>query len=174
MNLRRLISSGALIAAAMAATSCGVQKDGETAAEPSKMNEKQAIERAEQIIHQAVDRMSPQPALNPVRNWTHSCLAREDHGPDDRVQVTRSYQLTGVPGADAKKLVRQARDAWAKHGYKFQSADADGDWSDPFPSVDMRTEPDDFWMGAVTGVMDRQKGEGLAAITVTSPCFLPE
>ena len=51
MDQRRLISSGALIAAAMAATSCGVQKDGETAAEPSKMNEKQAIERAEQIIH---------------------------------------------------------------------------------------------------------------------------
>ena len=42
------------------------------------------------------------------------------------------------------------------------------------PPVEMHTKPDDFSMGAVTGVMEKQKGEGLAAITVTSPCFLPE
>lgn len=35
----------------------------------------------------------------------------------------------------------------------------------------MRTVPDDFWMTALTGVVDKAKGEGLAAITVTSPCF---
>ncbi|WP_329379924.1 hypothetical protein OG625_13895 [Streptomyces sp. NBC_01351] len=28
-------------------------------------------------------------------------------------------------------------------------------------------------MDAVTGVMDRAKGEGLAFLGVTSPCFLP-
>ncbi|MFI1162204.1 hypothetical protein ACH4UM_01015 [Streptomyces sp. NPDC020801] len=74
-----------------------------------------------------------------------------------------------MPGTEAKKLVRQARDAWVKLGYKFQSSDAD--WSDPFPSVSMRTVPDDFWMTALTGVVDKAKGEGLAAISVTSPCF---
>ncbi|MEV5340732.1 hypothetical protein AB0K93_20005 [Streptomyces sp. NPDC052676] len=85
------------------------------------------------------------------------------------MQVRLTYQLTGVPGGAAKELVRQARDAWVKRGYKFQSSDAD--WSDPFPSVSMRTVPDDFWMTALTGVVDRAKGEGLAAISVTSPCF---
>ncbi|AJT66206.3 hypothetical protein T261_4563 [Streptomyces lydicus] len=137
------------------------------------MNEQQAIARAEEIIHQAVDSMSPKPTLKPARNTTGACLARDESGHDDRVQVTRMYRLAGVPGTDAKKLVRQARDAWVKHGYTFQSADADGDWSDPFPSVNMRTKPDDFWMEALTGVLDRQKGEGLATITVTSPCFAP-
>ncbi|MEU0676058.1 hypothetical protein ABZ330_24820 [Streptomyces sp. NPDC006172] len=87
------------------------------------------------------------------------------------MQFRLTYQLTGVPGSKAKTLVRQARDAWVKLGYKFQSSDAD--WSDPFPSVSMRTEPDDFWMTALTGVVDRAKGEGLAAISVTSPCFAP-
>ncbi len=58
-----------------------------------------------------------------------------------------------------------------KKGYKFQSSDAD--WSDPFPTVSMRTDRDDFWMDAITGVVDKEKGEGLASIGVTSPCFTP-
>ncbi|MCX4458720.1 hypothetical protein OOK58_43195 [Streptomyces sp. NBC_01728] len=37
----------------------------------------------------------------------------------------------------------------------------------------MRTEPDGFWMDAITGVVDRATGEGLASVSVTSPCFLP-
>ncbi|MFI1365753.1 hypothetical protein [Streptomyces griseochromogenes] len=133
------------------------------------MDDQQATKRAEEIIHQAVDGMSPKPilkrtGLRPVG----ACLA-DDHSVGERQQVTLSYQLTGVPGTEAKKLVRQARDAWVKHGYKFQ--DSDGDWSDPFPSVDMRTPSDDFWMTVLTGVVDKAKGEGLAAISVTSPCF---
>ncbi|MGW3658373.1 hypothetical protein ACWD6R_22980 [Streptomyces sp. NPDC005151] len=88
------------------------------------------------------------------------------------MQVTIAYKLTGVPGAEAKDLVWQARDAWLKQGYKYNSS-GEVDWSGPFPSVYMRTEPDDFWMDAVTGVVDRAKGEGLASLKVTSPCFLP-
>lgn len=91
--------------------------------------------------------------------------------PDDRIQVMLSYEVTDVPGRDAKSLVRQARDAWVKRGYKFQSSDAN--WSQSFPIVNMRTEPDDFWMDAITGVVDREKGKGLATITVASPCFAP-
>ncbi|MFD6938517.1 hypothetical protein ACFWAP_20500 [Streptomyces goshikiensis] len=37
----------------------------------------------------------------------------------------------------------------------------------------MRTEPDDFWMEGITGVLDRTKSEGLATLKVRSPCFLP-
>ncbi|MEJ8648952.1 hypothetical protein WKI65_12840 [Streptomyces sp. MS1.AVA.3] len=146
----------------------------EAAQKQIKMSEQQAVDRAEEIIHQAVGGMSPKPTLKPAGNSTGPCIALDDHRSDDRVQVMRSYQLTGVPGNEAKKLVRQARDAWVKHGYRFTSSEADGDWSDPFPSVNMRTEPDNFSVEALTGVMDRKKGEGLAAITVTSPCFLPK
>ncbi|MGA5319848.1 hypothetical protein ACPCIU_05360 [Streptomyces seoulensis] len=91
------------------------------------------------------------------------------HSAGERVQVRLTYQLTGVPGSVARKLVRQARDAWVKRGYEVQGKD--GDWSDPFPSVSMRTPGDDFWMTALTGVLDKAKGEGLAAVSVTSPCF---
>ncbi|WKE70194.1 hypothetical protein [Streptomyces sp. WP-1] len=133
------------------------------------MNEQQATERAEDIVHQAVDGMSPKPTLKRTGlNPVGACLA-DDHSAGERRQVTLSYQLTGVPGTEAKKLVRQARDAWVRRGYTFQSSDAD--WSDPFPTVNMRTVPDDFWMTALTGVVDKARGEGLAAITVTSPCF---
>ncbi|MGA5037924.1 hypothetical protein ACPCA8_12780 [Streptomyces capoamus] len=136
------------------------------------MDEQRASARAEEIVHQAVEGMSPRPTLKRTGlRPLGACVARDDGGPDDRVQYRLTYQLTGVPGSDAKALVRQARDAWVKLGYKFQSED--GDWSDPFPSVSMRTEPDDFWMTALTGVVNRAKGEGLAAISVTSPCFAP-
>ncbi|MCF4139162.1 hypothetical protein L1856_24025 [Streptomyces sp. Tue 6430] len=136
------------------------------------MNEQQAIDRAEDIIHQAVDSMSPKPTLERMGAApVGSCIARDDHGPDDRVQVTLVYKLTGVPGPEAQNLVRQARDAWLKQGYRYNSGEVD--WSSPFPAVYMRTEPDDFWMDALTGVVDRAKGEGLASLKVTSPCFLP-
>ncbi|MFE4551551.1 hypothetical protein [Streptomyces sp. NPDC056785] len=134
------------------------------------MNEKQAAARAEEIVHEAVDGMSPGPTLKRTGlRPLGACVARDDGGAEDRVQYRLTYQLTGVPGSKAKALVRHARDAWVKLGYKFQSSDAD--WSEAFPSVSMRTEPDDFWMTALTGVVDRAKGEGLAAISVTSPCF---
>ncbi|MFD8391634.1 hypothetical protein ACFV2N_21175 [Streptomyces sp. NPDC059680] len=134
------------------------------------MNEQQAIKRAEEIIHQAVDGMSPKPKLERIGPTpVGACIARDDGGPDDRLQVSLAYKLTGVPGSKAKSLVRQARDAWLKLGYKFQSSDAD--WSKPFPHVNMRTEPDDFWMDAITGVVNRATGEGLASVGVTSPCF---
>ncbi|QZL06560.1 hypothetical protein K2224_01395 [Streptomyces sp. BHT-5-2] len=173
-----MASAIALVSVTVAVAACGVQKDertdGGATSKRVEMNEHQAIERAEKIVHQAVDGMSPAPTLKPVGNTTGACLARDESGHDDRVQVTRMYRLTGVPGVDAKKLVRQARDAWVKLGYEFQSPDADGDWSDPFPRVHMRTVTDDFWMQALTGVVDRQKGEGLTTIKVTSPCFAPE
>ncbi|MEU8837683.1 hypothetical protein AB0D97_00960 [Streptomyces roseus] len=137
------------------------------------MNEQQAIDRAEEIIHQAVDGMSPQPKLERMGGApVGACTARDDHGPDDRVQVTVVYKLTGVPGAEAQNLVRQARDAWLKQGHKHNTS-GEVDWAGPFPAVYMRTESDDFWMDAVTGVLDRAKGEGLASLKVTSPCFLP-
>jgi hypothetical protein len=164
----------ALLCAAVTITACGSQQNsgGATKSKQATMDEQQASARAEEIVRQAVEGMSPKPTLKRTGlRPLGACIARDDGGPDDRVQYRLTYQLTGVPGGDAKTLVRQARDAWVKLGYKFQSED--GDWSDPFPSVSMRTEPDDFWMTALTGVVNRAKGEGLAAISVTSPCFAP-
>ncbi|MFD5621873.1 hypothetical protein [Streptomyces yangpuensis] len=137
------------------------------------MNEQQAVDRAEEIIRQAVDTMSPRPTLE--RTGPESvgpCIARDDSRSDDRLQVTLFYKLTGVPGSEAAKLVLQARDAWLKQGYKYNSSD-EADMSGPFPWVSMRTEPDDFWMEGITGVLDRAKGEGLATLKVRSPCFRP-
>ncbi|MEU7044558.1 hypothetical protein AB0A77_26340 [Streptomyces varsoviensis] len=176
MNPRGAGFAAAVLAMAIAVTACGTQQDGKTDGGETPrqvtMDEQQATERAEEIVHQAVDGMSPKPTLKRLgREVVGPCLARDDHGPDDRAQVRVVYQLTDVPGQAAKTLVRQARDAWVKRGHKFQSSD--GDWSKPFPSVYMRTEPDDFWMDAITGTVDREKGDGLASVSVTSPCFQP-
>jgi hypothetical protein len=174
VKLRNLMSIGLLVTVMTAVTACGASKDGkgDGAATPKQttMNEQQAIKRANEIIHQAVDGMSPKPKLEQVGAApVGACIARDDGGSDDRLQVSIAYKLTGVPGDKAKSLVRQARDAWVKLGYKFQSSDVD--WSKPFPHVNMRTELDDFWMDAITGVVNRSTGEGLASLGVTSPCF---
>ncbi|MFG3590198.1 hypothetical protein [Streptomyces sp. NPDC047990] len=174
MKPNRMVSAIALLCLTAALAACGTQHDGNgNGASKSKqatMHDKQVAARAEEIVHEAVDGMSPGPTLKRTGlRPLGACVARDDGGAEDRVQYRLTYQLTGVPGSKAKALVRHARDAWVKLGYKFQSSDAD--WSEAFPSVSMRTEPDDFWMTALTGVVDRAKGEGLAAISVTSPCF---
>ncbi|MEX3103734.1 MULTISPECIES: hypothetical protein [unclassified Streptomyces] len=176
MKQRRLALVGALLIIAFAATACDGQKSsgggGSMDGGQEKMNEERASARSEEIIHQAVDRMSPKPTLKRSGLRAMGACVADEPGSGDRVQFRITYQLTGVPGSQAKLLVRQARDAWVAQGYKFQSSDAD--WNDPFPSINMRTPSDDFWMSALTGVVDRQKGEGLAAISVTSPCFSQE
>ncbi|MEU7055154.1 hypothetical protein [Streptomyces sp. NPDC046197] len=173
MRLSRAMSIIAVLTASVAVAACGSgqtgSSGGSTASKQVTMDEQQATKRAEEIIHQAVDGMSPKPTLKRTGLTPVGACVADDHSAGERQQVTLSYQLTGVPGTEAKTLVRQARDAWVKRGYKFQSSDAD--WSDSFPSVSMRTVSDDFWMTALTGVVDKAKGEGLAAISVTSPCF---
>lgn len=159
MTLRRTFPAAALLAAmAVVVTACGAQRDGGESPKQVTMNEQQATDRAEEIVHQAVDGMSPTPTLERTGPETVGpCIARDDHGPDDRLQVTLFYKLTGVPGSEAKSLVLQARDAWLKQGYKYNSSDQE-DMSGAFPWVSMRTEPDDFWMEGITGVLDRAKG----------------
>ncbi|MFF3731282.1 hypothetical protein ACFYXM_13435 [Streptomyces sp. NPDC002476] len=177
MKLRKAILAAALLTMPITVTACGTQEDvqanGGKTPKQVTMDEQQAIDRAEDIIQQAVASMSPKPTPERVGPPpVGPCIARDDHGPDDRLQVRIAYKLTGVPGTEAKNLVRQARDAWLKQGYTYTSSGMD-DWSGPFPAVYMRTAPDDFWMNALTGVLDRAKGQGLASLVVTSPCFLP-
>ncbi|MFJ7152000.1 hypothetical protein ACIQVT_28045 [Streptomyces sp. NPDC100445] len=135
------------------------------------MDERQDPERAEEITRQAVEAMSPEPTLKRAPLTPLGACLADDHGSVGRSQVRPTYDLTGVPTGQAKSLVRQPGDAWVKQGYKFRSSDAD--WSGPFPTVGMRTEPDDFWMDAITGVLDKAKKEGAASLSVTSPCFTP-
>ncbi|MFD0371482.1 hypothetical protein [Streptomyces sp. NPDC127114] len=176
MNPRKTIPAAALLAVTLMVAACGAQDDGTktggNAPKQVMMNEQQAIDRAEEIIGQAVDGMSPRPTLERMGPApVGPCLAHDDHRPDDRVQVTLIYKLTGVPGTQAQHLVRQARDAWLKHGHLNTSGEEG--WESDYPSVYMRTKTDDFWMNAVTGVLDRSKKEGIASLKVTSPCFLP-
>ncbi|MFE3739335.1 hypothetical protein [Streptomyces sp. NPDC059134] len=177
MKPRKVITTAVLLAMALMVTACGGQGNGQESGGKTlkqvTMNEQQAIDRAEEIIRQAVDGMSPQPTLKRIGAApVGTCIARDDHGPDDRVQVTIAYVLTGVPGSEGKKLVQQARDAWLKAGHTYNSK-GEVDWAGPFPSVYMRTKSDDFWMDAMNGIVDRAKGEGEASLGVTSPCFLP-
>ncbi|MER6200958.1 hypothetical protein ABT234_26775 [Streptomyces sp. NPDC001586] len=161
-------SAAAVLALTLTVTACGGGP-----AKQVTMTEQQAVDRAEGIIRQAVDAMSPLPTPERTGPATvGACIAKDDSSGDDRLQVTLFYKLTGVPGTEAGNLVLQARDAWLKQGYEYHSSD-EADMSGPFPWVSMRTEPDDFWMEGITGVLDRSKGEGLATLKVTSPCFLP-
>ncbi|MFE9400520.1 hypothetical protein ACFYNY_01945 [Streptomyces sp. NPDC006530] len=161
-----------IMAAGVAA--CGIGNSGEsgrtTQNRVGTMDEQQATKRAEEIIHQAVDGMVPKPTLKRIGPApVGPCLADDNAAATGRRQVGLTYQLTDVPGSAAKQLLRHARDAWVKEGYTFTSSDAD--WSVPFPKFFMRTPTDDFWMNGLIGPTNKETGEGIAAISVTSPCF---
>lgn len=148
--MRRLrgicLFAAAVLTTVTGTTACGSQHserpNDRPPAQPATLNVQQATQRAEHIVHQAVDGMSPEPVLKGTGlQRVGPCLA-DDHSTGERVQVRITYRLTEVPGKAAKKLVHQARDSWVQRGYEFQGSDAD--WSDPFPSVSMRTTPDEF------------------------------
>ncbi|MGW6978658.1 hypothetical protein ACWGE1_04240 [Streptomyces sp. NPDC054932] len=167
MNLRRVVASGVLLALMGTTAACA---DQGKPTEKVTMNEQQAVSRAEQIVQQAVAGLSPQPALQQNgAKGPGACLA--DYGVSKRAQVIHRYQLTKVPGSAAKDLLGQVRDAWVAQGYKFKSKEGEGDWSKPDPYISMRTEPDDFWMSGGIGITNEATGEGIAYITVTSPCY---
>ncbi|QIY99464.1 hypothetical protein HEP87_43075 [Streptomyces sp. S1D4-11] len=101
MKLRNLTLVGLLLTVMLAVTACGAQQEGDGAATPkqSTINEQQEIKRAKKIIHQAVDGMLPKPKLDQVGSAPlGACIARDDGGSDDRLQVSLAYKLTGVPG----------------------------------------------------------------------------
>ncbi|MFB7180659.1 hypothetical protein ACFCYI_23510 [Streptomyces sp. NPDC056257] len=167
MNLRRVLASGALLALMGTTAACA---DQGKPTEKVTMNEQQAVSRAQQIVQQAVAGLSPQPTLQPGgTQGPGACLA--DYGASKRSQVIHRYQLKNVPGSAAKDLLGQIRDAWVAQGYKFKSKEGEGDWTKPDPYISMRTEPDDFWMSGGVGITNAATGEGIAYITVTSPCY---
>lgn len=123
MKLSGIRSAVLLLPMPVAISACGTQDggvgDGSTGSKQVVVDEQQPTKRAEEIIHRAVDGMSPKPTLKrTMLRPMEACPAGDDHGSGDRVRLRLSYQLTGVPGSKAK-------------------------------------------------------GEGLAVITVTSPCFAP-
>ncbi|MFF1490969.1 hypothetical protein [Streptomyces sp. NPDC058304] len=134
------------------------------------LTEQQARMRAEEIAQQAVAGMSPKPTLRQDHYSSSGCTT--EFGTAKLDQVSVDYRLEGVPPSAARDLVRQARDAWVALGYKFQSKGSDGDWSDPAAAVFMHTRPDDFSLSAQNSITDRSTGDGIAYITVRSPCYL--
>ncbi|WP_329379927.1 hypothetical protein OG625_13900 [Streptomyces sp. NBC_01351] len=53
------------------------------------------IDRAEEILRQAVAGMSPEPTLERIGALPVSpCIARDDNGLDDRLQVTLAWSAT--------------------------------------------------------------------------------
>ncbi|GGU17037.1 hypothetical protein GCM10010289_43480 [Streptomyces violascens] len=177
MRLRSAVMTATILLMMVGAAACGNgdsghsrQSDKTPQNRAGNMDEQQATKRAEEIIHQAVDGMLPKPKLKRIGPLpVGPCLADDNSSSSGRKQVALTYQLTDVPGSEAKRLLRHARDAWVKEGYTFTSPDAD--WSVPFPKFFMRTPTDDFRMDGIIGPTNKETGEGIAAISVTSPCF---
>ncbi|MGW7786330.1 hypothetical protein ACWGKX_01830, partial [Streptomyces tricolor] len=113
MRLRRALFGVASLVTAIMVAACGSSQD-ETGADNASskqvaMDEQQAMKRAEEIIHQAVDGMSPKPTLKRVGPVPiGACVARDDGGSDDRVQLSLTYQLTGVGGGGGGGAARRA------------------------------------------------------------------
>lgn len=83
------------------------------------MDERQATERVDQLIADAVAALPVRPRLTPLAANTTQCDDPTDLGPKGRIQVARSYWLDDLP-ADQDRAVYfdAAHDYWTTHGYR--------------------------------------------------------
>ncbi|MET7674154.1 hypothetical protein [Streptomyces seoulensis] len=82
------------------------------AGESRALDEDRATRRAEQIVHQAVDSMSPRPALRRTGLRPVGACAAEEHGAGGRLQVRLTYQLTGVAEGVGEARLRDSGGFW--------------------------------------------------------------
>lgn len=130
------------------------------------ITESQAIDRIEQLIHDAVARLKPKPelelyrpSLNPAR-----CVGPTDQGSEERIVINRRYYLRGIPKEEAVAIAEQIKSQWEQQGHLVTSTHG---FDIGRPDISGRSRPDDFLLS-----LSWTEGDRLG-IGATSPCIWP-
>lgn len=128
------------------------------------MTEKQAITRAEEILHQTAAALKPRPRLETYRpgSITGPCLISPNDAKDKRVQVTRTFWLRGITPDQNAAIGTQILQYWKAQGYTITGSKGVGS---PQPSISGATRADDFLISLDTS------SDGSLSIGTTSPCI---
>ncbi|MEU7899174.1 hypothetical protein AB0B45_40760 [Nonomuraea sp. NPDC049152] len=135
--------------------------------ETSALNERQATERVEQLIRESVAVIRPQPSLELYRPSLNKnlCLGATDGGSEERVIITRTYYLRGLPKDRFVDVAQAVKAHWQEQGHVItQTRGLDtGE-----PEIAAQSRPDDFILS-----LSWTQGDVLG-IGVTSTCVWPD
>ena len=130
------------------------------------MTQQQASTRAQQILHQTADAITPRPTLETYQpgSGTGPCLVNPNDTSDKRVQVTLTYWLRGITTQNNASVAQQILHYWKHAGYAITDTRGIGTAS---PDIFAGTPSDDFLISLQTSA------NGAMSIGASSPCIWP-
>ncbi|WP_143020561.1 hypothetical protein [Sinosporangium album] len=161
---RALYGTFLIACLAVLATSCG---DPELTKESrNTITQQEALERIERLIKSAIAGVTPQPKLDLTQSSLNpqKCLDPSDGGPEDRIIVSRSYYLRGIPKENLTAVAEHVKKTWEAQGHQitdFRIVD------NTMPVISGRSRPDDFLIA-----LDWTQGDVLL-IGANSTCIWP-
>lgn len=128
------------------------------------MTQEEAAERAREQIDNLMEAL-PETAQLEERGGPNfaACDDPTDGGPRDRVTVSDSYWIRGLPVEDNDQTIELMYEYWTANGYRVLR-----DERPDKPSIAVENEEDFFWMSL------RISDEGSLSISASSPCVWPE
>jgi hypothetical protein len=148
---------------ALAATGCGPSAPGETGTETT-ITEDEAAQKVREHIDSAMAALPEAAKLEERRGTiTAACDDPTDGGPKDRVTVSETFWVRGLPVEDNEANIELLHEHWVSNGYQVLE--------------DLR--PEDMFLSATHtedafGVTVQVAGDGSLALSASSPCIWPE
>ncbi|MFJ3692616.1 hypothetical protein ACIPW9_00685 [Streptomyces sp. NPDC090052] len=127
----------------------------------------QAAARAEQLIRETVNELTPRPKLEIYQPGSADapCLDPTDGGSENRQVISRGYWLRGISRADNRSIGKQVLHLWKKKGDLITSTTKIGT---DRPEIHGGSKPDDFLIAL------ESSDNGWLSIGATSPCIWPQ
>ncbi|GGT43958.1 hypothetical protein ACFFV7_33140 [Nonomuraea spiralis] len=125
----------------------------------------QALTRIEQLINGTAGVIHPKPQLDLYQPSLNDglCLDPQDGGSEDRIEVSRSYYLRGLPKAEdaLKEVVAEVKAYWQKQGHYIAVEHENG------LQLYGHSRPDDFLITISLAADD------VLSLGATSTCLWP-
>ncbi|WP_116243837.1 hypothetical protein [Nocardiopsis sp. FIRDI 009] len=152
------------IALALAVSGCGTTGDGSTAMNETTITQDQAATKVQEHIDAALTALPEEAELETRRGTLFAaCDDPTDGGSRDRVTVSETFWIRGLPVEDNEANIELMHEYWTGNGYRVMR-----DERPDSLSVTVEHEEDSFRVGV------RTSDEGSLSISASSPCVWPE
>ncbi|MFE6389155.1 hypothetical protein [Nocardiopsis dassonvillei] len=152
-----------VIALALVATGCGPGESGESGTEAT-MTEDEAAEKVREHIDNTMTALPEEAELEERRGTiVAACDDPTDGGSRDRVTVSETFWVRGLPVEDNDATFELLHEHWSSNGYQvFEDLRPE----DMFLSVEHAED--------AFGMTVQVAGDGSLALSASSPCVQPE
>jgi hypothetical protein len=167
-NIRHRLALIALLATLTTGCGSGSQKGNPVTTQPGMkptITITEANKRSQDYLDQATNAVFPPPITKTpgTPEERGECTDPDDHGPTNRLQASREYQLAGITPADVPRYFDALRQWWQSHGFTqaFDKGTGGG------RLLDGESPSDGFRMSL------QSNDVGGLYLTVASPCVWP-